>query len=554
MALLACWAVPCVAKQYVVDQKHAAASDSNPGTTGQPLKTVKRAVELVRAGDKVVIRPGEYVEGSLILQTSGTKSQPIIFEAEVPGTVAITGGPRLAKFTRSEFPLLIGPSRRDPQNPERYLGADYITLRGLIFRDSYGTTIGAATGWRIEDCVVERSNFDGIAARGDDIVILRTVVQETCLNGMAGGFGAGIVVRDCILRRCNRRGESPGGYVGACKFLATQGMRVENVISYDQFGTGWWWDWDSRNYTFTGCTVFGIHAGAATEGNRILQQEWAAAGLWTEGNQGPGAVTSNFFYSIIGPALGALESPDITFANNLVVDCSAAIEFRDIQREDGKQEQERVRRVSNIVAKNNQIKNTRWAGFATSIGEFKRGDKPSDYKVVLDGNTYDLTNGKPVIVWKTTTAKTLEDARSVFGIEAAGKQGEIRFDVPLIPVHSTTEKELQSEDPNRFVQVPSQEAEKLNIDDVLKERKPGDIVTIPVFGRTDIETVGAASACEAYDLHYHRHVRVLLPDASKRKLLEDRVTRYAVLQPVYLRVKIAKLNHYSVEAELMDAK
>ncbi len=121
--LLASWVVPCQAKQYVVDQKHAAASDSNPGTAHKPLKTVKRSLELVQAGDKVVIRPGDYVEGSLILRTSGTKSQPIVFEAEVPGTATIAGGPRLAKFTRSEFPLLVGPPHRDPQNPERFIGA-----------------------------------------------------------------------------------------------------------------------------------------------------------------------------------------------------------------------------------------------------------------------------------------------------------------------------------------------------------------------------------------------------------------------------------------------
>ena len=554
LVLLACGAVPCSAKQYVVDQKHAAASDSNPGTAEAPLKTVKRSLELVQAGDKVRIRPGDYVEESLILRTSGTKSQPIVFEADVPGTAIIAGGPRLSKFTRSEFPLLMGPPGRDPQNAEHFMGADYITLRGLVFRDSLGSTLGAATGWRIEDCVVERSNFDGISVHGDDIVILRTVVQDACLNGMSGGYGEGIVVKDCILRRCNRRGESPGGYVGACKFLATQGMRVENVISYDHFGTGWWWDWDNRNYAFTGCTVFGIHAGAAIEDKHILQQAWAAAGLWSEGNQGPGVVSNNCFYSITGPAFGAFESPGVVFENNLIVDCSAAVEFRDLPRDDGKEENERVRRVANIVVKNNRIKGAHWAAFATSIGEFKRGDKPADYKVSLDGDTFDPSNEKPVILWKTTAAKTLEDAQRVFGIEAAGKVGKVRLDAPLIPVHSTSEKELNSEDPNRFVQVPSQEAERLSIDRVLEGRKPGQVVAIPVFGRTDVAAAGRGFACEVYDLHHHRHVRVLLPDASKRTLLEDRVTRYAVLRPVYLRVKITRLAPYSVEAELVDVQ
>jgi hypothetical protein len=173
---------------------------------------------------------------------------------------------------------------------------------------------------------------------------------------------------------------------------------------------------------------------------------------------------------------------------------------------------------------------------------------------MLDGDTFDLSNGSPLVLWRTTPAKTLGDARSIFNVEAAGKMGTISFDTPLIPIRSTTEKELQSEDPDRFVQVSSREAEKLNIDDAMKDHKPGDVVVIPALGRTDIVTDGSVSACEVYDLHYHRHVRVGLPDAAKRQLMEDRVTRYAVLTPVYLQVRITGLKPYLVQADLVDLK
>ncbi len=145
-----------------MDQNSAIADDVGPGTAAKPFKTVKAAVEQVGVGDVVTIKPGVYTETSLILRSSGTAEQPIVFQAEQPGSVTIAGGPPLDAFTRSEFPLLFGAPGRDPANGERYKGAEYITVRGIIFSDSLGTTIGAGTGWRIEDCLVQRSNFDGI--------------------------------------------------------------------------------------------------------------------------------------------------------------------------------------------------------------------------------------------------------------------------------------------------------------------------------------------------------------------------------------------------------
>jgi hypothetical protein len=62
-----------------VDQNDMHASDSNPGTSTLPLKTVQRALDLAQAGDTVTIRPGVYRE-YLSAKHSGVPGSPIIVQ------------------------------------------------------------------------------------------------------------------------------------------------------------------------------------------------------------------------------------------------------------------------------------------------------------------------------------------------------------------------------------------------------------------------------------------------------------------------------------------
>lgn len=56
-------------------------ADTNPGTREKPLRTIQRAADLVRPGDKVVVRAGVYPE-SITIKTSGTPEQPIVLEGQ----------------------------------------------------------------------------------------------------------------------------------------------------------------------------------------------------------------------------------------------------------------------------------------------------------------------------------------------------------------------------------------------------------------------------------------------------------------------------------------
>ena len=74
---------------YTVAQTPTA-SDDNPGSKDKPFLTIGKAALVAKSGDTVRIESGTYRE-SVLLNNSGTKEKPIVFEAVKPGGVVITG-------------------------------------------------------------------------------------------------------------------------------------------------------------------------------------------------------------------------------------------------------------------------------------------------------------------------------------------------------------------------------------------------------------------------------------------------------------------------------
>ncbi|HEX6739207.1 MAG TPA: right-handed parallel beta-helix repeat-containing protein, partial [Vicinamibacteria bacterium] len=61
-------------------------NDSNPGTVGQPLRTIQRAEALAEAGTLVLIQPGVYRE-EVTVNVAGSASQPVVFRGNGVGVV-----------------------------------------------------------------------------------------------------------------------------------------------------------------------------------------------------------------------------------------------------------------------------------------------------------------------------------------------------------------------------------------------------------------------------------------------------------------------------------
>ena len=80
LAVLTAAAALASASPLFVDQKHAAASDQNPGTEAKPFKTLQPAVNAARPGDTIWVKAGRY-DDPVRIGTAGTLARPITLSA-----------------------------------------------------------------------------------------------------------------------------------------------------------------------------------------------------------------------------------------------------------------------------------------------------------------------------------------------------------------------------------------------------------------------------------------------------------------------------------------
>lgn len=469
--------------------------DAAEGSLKAPWKTLTRAAAGARAGDLVLILPGTYRDG-LAPAHGGTAEQPVSFVARRPGTVVLEGA---------------GVRCSD--------GIDHIVLKGLTIRDTKGPGITARRGWRVEDCLLQKCG-EGISVSGSRWAIVRTVIEDSGGNSLSGGWGLHQLVEGCILRRGNRRGENPADTTGACKLLDCEDIRVQDVVSYDHTGQGWWFDWNSRDYVVDGCTVFGCHG---------LKQGWEGAGIFSEVNPGPGRITNNLVYSCTGTGIGVAESAGVTVSGNVVVDCGNGVEFRDMARPPGLHDLEIAR---------NTFKAMRGPCITTSIGEWKQA-LPPGYRIRIDGNAYDMPADKTRLVWQKTKCKSLEDARSRLGVEAAGTEGPAAFDRPLIPT----------------VVDPRSQVGPFQGLGILEQVGGVGPVSLTVHGRGDVKVDPSGGRyVEVYDLARRTTVRVDLAAEAIEKAVCAAIPRWASLIPATVKGELTSADPYALRLRASGAE
>ena len=78
-------------KTYYVDQKNPVAHDENPGSQDAPFLTINRAAEVLRAGEKVIIRGGLYRESIHPMAGGSGPDAMICYEAADGESVVVSG-------------------------------------------------------------------------------------------------------------------------------------------------------------------------------------------------------------------------------------------------------------------------------------------------------------------------------------------------------------------------------------------------------------------------------------------------------------------------------
>jgi len=95
--LYAEWEQPVVfSKTYYVDNASARADDNGPGTKARPFRTINKAAQLLRPGERVVIGSGTYRECVRPVRGGTSPSQMISYEA-APGAKVVIKGSEVLK-------------------------------------------------------------------------------------------------------------------------------------------------------------------------------------------------------------------------------------------------------------------------------------------------------------------------------------------------------------------------------------------------------------------------------------------------------------------------
>jgi len=513
-------------------------NDANPGSSVSPWKTIQHAANAVNPGDTVNIAGGTYAE-TVTISRSGLATNPITFQASSIRTVRLTHPTNVRLFQTGYNGTYTGK---------------FITLRGLVFSDApLGEgAVFAAQGWRIEDCTFERNS--GLVARdpldsADDVTVLRTVFQD-CLENSIVAYGPSssppsqynFTIKDCIVRRSNRRNTDPGYSTGAFKLLWQNGLLVDGLISYDNQGPGAWLDFGSINVVVRNCTFFGNHAGYTSPST---DQSWNAAGLEIEANPGPILIENNVFYSNLADGLHQAQSgrdAQVSIQNcKFVGNQRNQIFFNAFSGGDP------MRVLSNTTIANNLFKSWGTANFDTvAISQI-----PSALNIIINSNRYDAEGASATWArWSGASYTGLPAMQGGLGIEAAGSEistGPFKGQLPAgsIYVYPTASSgDYTNPAPAKIKQVDADEVS--SITSVVAGKSPGDTVTFPVFGHTPISGSGPFY-CQVYDLQ-GRYATLSLADAAARSSFEAAVTPYAIRYRTMLIVRLTRNDPYQIEA------
>ena len=138
-----------------------AGNDSNPGTKGQPLRTIQKAANIAKPGDVVSAAAGVYNE-RITVPTSGIPGKPITFQGE-PGAV-IDGGDVTTGWTAAGCPgAYFKQTSSFGYDPHHASWDDkQITWINKGMMDNTGTTeICRPDGPRWDGVIAVAGNFNG---------------------------------------------------------------------------------------------------------------------------------------------------------------------------------------------------------------------------------------------------------------------------------------------------------------------------------------------------------------------------------------------------------
>lgn len=201
-------------------------SDSNPGTSTQPWRTINKAGRVASAGDTVYVRGGVYAE-QVSLARSGTAAAPIHFEAAPNETPVISA----ASLSMTSWSALVD------------ITGSYITFSGFeVSNSSYIGVIIKGTHNVVDRVFAHHSQANGILITGDYNTVQNSRVWRNSLAneyGKAGSWASGLSaardtdgITDYAIMRNNIVWENWGE--GMSSYEANQ-ITMDGNVSHDNY-------------------------------------------------------------------------------------------------------------------------------------------------------------------------------------------------------------------------------------------------------------------------------------------------------------------------------
>jgi RNA polymerase sigma factor (sigma-70 family) len=284
--------------RYYVDAGNPAARDDNDGSSVKPFMTIQRAADLAQPGDLIRIYPGTYSEDVLV-SSGGAPGRPVVFEAAEPRSTTVVAEK-----------CVFRPDGSKPENQR----AQYVILRGLVMniKNHVGSAVLATTGWKIENCLIERCG-EGIVAMGYNIAIADSDIRNIESNGINLQYGRGHTISNCRFQNCNSKGLELSLGVAACVATHTDELSIENSTFTDNACPGVWLNWVNTNARIENCKF-------ARNMNGVQWQSNTRNGLIRN---------CTFFDHRDRPALCVFEAQDLKIESNTFAANKVSIDLRE---------------------------------------------------------------------------------------------------------------------------------------------------------------------------------------------------------------------------------
>lgn len=234
---------------------------------------LRQAVRNARAGDIILLAPGEYEGGLYFENLHGQPDKPVVIAAEHPSNrPVIRGGGECIHISRASYleihHLVLTGARYNGLNIDdggQYDSpAHHIVLKGVTVREvgpegnCDGIKLSGVTDFRVEGCTIERWGDGG---QGIDMVGCHRGVIEECTLRFVDDKGYGvqakggctdITVRRCRFEHAGARAMQIGGSTGLQFFRPPLKPGGEHA--------------EARNITVEGCTFIGSTAAVSFVG------------------------------------------------------------------------------------------------------------------------------------------------------------------------------------------------------------------------------------------------------------------------------------------------